>query len=97
MRTADDLTEAQIGVALEEEQAAEGTGTPPAYSDFNPDEDLRYDEGFFASATQSTGTTIWLPVNLPAGKFVMVCFFPDMADGVPHAYHGMYTVVEVSE
>lgn len=92
---ADDLTEAQIGVALEEEQAAEGTGTPPAYSDFNPDEDLRYDEGFFASATQSTGTTIWLPVNLPAGKFVMVCFFPDLTDGIPHAYHGMYTVVDV--
>ncbi len=27
----------------------------------------------------------------------MACFFPDIADGVPHAYKGMYTVVEVDE
>lgn len=91
----DGMTEEQIGVALEEEMAAGDTGTPPAYSDLNPDEDLS-DEGFF-SATQSTGTTVWLPVDLEAGSHVLVCFFPDMGDGMPHAYKGMYTVVKVGE
>ncbi len=92
----DDLTEEQVGVALEEEMAAEGTGTPPAYSDFNPDEDLSFEGGFF-SATQSTGTTVWPPVNFEAGTYAMACFFPDLGDGMPHAYKGMYTVVEVGD
>jgi hypothetical protein len=90
------LTEEQVAVALEEELAAGDSGTPPAYSDFNPDEDLSFDVGFF-SATQSTGTTVWLPVNFEAGMYVMACFFPDLGDGLPHAYHGMYAVVEVGE
>lgn len=91
-----DLTTEQVAVALEEEEAAEGTGTPPAYSDFNPDEDLSFEGGFF-SATQSMGATVWLPVTFEAGMYAMACFFPDIADGVPHAYKGMYTVVEVDE
>ena len=92
----DDLTEEQVAVALEEELAAGDSGTPPAYSDFNPDEDLSFETGFF-SATQSTGTTVWLPVNFEAGTYAMACFFPDLGDGMPHAYKGMYTVVEVGE
>ena len=92
----DDLTEEQVAVALEEELAAGDSGTPPAYSDFNPDEDLSFDVGFF-SATQSTGTTVWLPVTFEAGTYAMACFFPDLGDGLPHAYHGMYAVVEVGE
>jgi len=90
----DDLTAEQVGVALEEEGAAEGTGTPPAYSDFNPDEDLSFDTGFF-SGTQSMGTTVWLPITFEAGMYAMACFFPDLGDGMPHAYKGMYAVVEV--
>ena len=88
----DGMTEAQIKVALDEEAASEETGTPPAYSDLNPDEDF---EGGFFTGTQSTGTTIWVPVTLEAGSYVLVCFFPDLGDGVPHAFHGMYTVIEV--
>jgi hypothetical protein len=42
------------------------------------------------------GTSIWVPVNLEPGTYVLVCFFPDIADGLPHAYHGMYSVVEVA-
>lgn len=90
----DDLTAEQIGVALDEEMAAGDTGTPPAYSDFNPDEDLSFEKGFF-SGTQSTGTTVWLPVTFEAGMYGMVCFFPDLGDGLPHAFKGMYAVVEV--
>ena len=90
----DDLTEEQIAVVLEEEAAAEGTGTPPAYSDLNPDED--FGEGFY-TGTQSTGTAVWVPFNLEAGTYLMGCFFPDIADGMPHTEKGMYTVVEVGE
>ena len=92
----DDMTAEQIGVAIEEEMAAEGTGTPPAYSGFNPEEELSFEKGFF-SATQSTGTAVWLPVDLQAGRYALACFFPDIADGMPHAYKGMYAVVEVGE
>ena len=92
----DDLTQEQLAVALEEEAAAGMTGTPPAYSDFNPDEDLSFETGFFA-ATQSTGTAVWIPVNLQAGMYAMACFFPDVADGMPHANKGMYAVAEVGE
>jgi hypothetical protein len=90
----DDLTEAQIEVVLEEEAAAETTGTPPVYSDLNPEED--FGEGFY-TGTQSTGTAIWVPVELEAGTYGLTCFFPDIADGLPHANHGMYTIVEVEE
>ena len=92
----EDLTEAQIGVIVEEEGAAQMTGTPPVYSDLNPDEDFDLENGFF-TGTQSTGTTTWVPVDLEAGSYAMLCFFPDIADGMPHAAKGMYAVVEVRE
>jgi hypothetical protein len=90
----DDVTEEQIEVVLEEEAQAERTGTPPVYSDFNPEEDA---VPVAFTATQSTGTTQWVSVDLEPGTYVLICFFPDIADGVPHAYKGMYTLVEVAE
>lgn len=74
--------------------AAAGTGTPPAYSDLNPEEDFSFEEGFF-SGTQSRGTTVWVPITLESGTYGLACFFPDIEDGVEHVYKGMYTVVEV--
>ena len=90
----DGMTREQVGVVLEEEAAAQVTGTPPAYSDLNPDED--FGEGFY-TGTQSTGTAVWVPVDLEAGTYLMGCFFPDIADGMPHTDKGMYTVIEVGE
>jgi hypothetical protein len=84
-----DVTEADIEAVLE----AEMTGTPAAV-DFNPDEDF---EDSFYTATQSTGTSVWIAVDLEPGTHVLLCFFPDMADGMPHAMHGMYELIEVSE
>ncbi len=72
------------------------TGTPPAYSNLNPDEDFNFEEDFYLS-TQSPGTTVRIPVDLEAGRYAWACFFPDIADGMPHAYKGMYTVVEAEE
>ena len=90
----DDMTKDQARVVLEEETQAQMTGTPPAYSDLNPEEDLQFT---FFSATQSAGTAMWLPFDLEPGAYLIACFFPDIADGIPHAYKGMYTVVEVAE
>lgn len=90
----DDLTDEQIAVALDEEMAAEMSGTPVAYSDFNPDEDVM---PVAFTATQSTGTTMWTTMSLEPGTYALVCFFPDLESGIPHAYLGMYTVVEVAE
>ncbi len=50
-----------------------------------------------ATGTQSTGTSLWIPMTLEPGTYVLICFFPDISDGMPHAFHGMYNVVEVSE
>lgn len=89
----DGMTEDQVATVLAEEMEAEMTGTPPAYSDLNPEED--FGEGFY-TATQSNGTAVWVPVNLEPGTHLLSCFFPDIADGTPHAYKGMYAVVEVA-
>jgi hypothetical protein len=91
----DGLTEEQLQTVLDEEMQAEMTGTPPVYSDFNPEEDIT-DVTF--TGTQSTGTSMWVVVeDVQAGTHVLICFFPDIEDGMPHAYHGMYTVIEVGE
>jgi len=88
-------TTEQIQTILEEEEQAIMTGTPPVYSDLNPEED--FGEGSLYTGTQSTGTTIWVPVTLEAGTHGLACFFPDMADGIPHVNKGMYTIVVVAE
>jgi hypothetical protein len=70
------------------------TGTPPA-TDMNPETDL---QDVFGTGTQSRGTSQWIYVpEMPAGPLLMICFVPDQGDGLPHAYHGMYTIVEVGE
>lgn len=91
----DGMTEEQIATVLQEEMDAMMAGTEPEWSELDPDEDLI--EVTF-TGTQSTDTSIWIAIdNVEAGAHGLVCFFPDTGDGVPHAYHGMYTVVEIAE
>jgi hypothetical protein len=85
----DEMTEEDIVAILE----ADMTGTPAA-TDINPDEDF---VDVLGTGTQSTNTDIWVSVDLEPGKYVMVCFFPDIESGLPHALEGMYNVIEVSE
>jgi hypothetical protein len=85
----DSMTEADIEAILE----ADMTGTPAA-TDIDPDEDF---DDVAGTGTQSMGTDIWISVDLQPGKYVMVCFFPDIESGLPHALEGMYNVIEVSE
>lgn len=91
----DGVTEEQLQTVLDEEMQAEMTGTPPAYSGFNPETDTT-DVTF--TGTQSSGTSQWIVVeDVQAGTHILICFFPDVDDGMPHALHGMYTIVEIGE
>jgi hypothetical protein len=90
----DGMTREQIQTVFDEETESQMTGTPVTYSGLNPDEDLR---PVTFTATQSTNTSIWITVDLEAGSHGLACFFPDLGDGLPHANHGMFNVVEVGE
>jgi hypothetical protein len=83
------ITEADIEAILE----ADLTGTPPA-NEIDPETDF---VDVLFTGTQSTGTSQWVEANLEPGTHILICFFPDLGDGMPHAFHGMYTIVEVSE
>ncbi len=72
---------------------AETPGTPATVA-INPDKDF---EVVLSTATQSRGTESWVPLDLAPGTYVLVCFFPDIEDGIPHAFKGMYNVIDVAE
>lgn len=84
-----DITNADVEAILQ----ADMTGTPPAV-DINPEMDFN---NVLFSGTQSTGTSQWVVADIPAGNLVVLCFFPDISDDMPHAYHGMYNVIPVGE
>lgn len=53
-------------------------------------------ESYGGVILQSPGTTVWPVLDLPEGRYVMVCFMPDpMHGGIPHAMEGMITVFDV--
>jgi hypothetical protein len=88
-RTPEQVTEEQIGQILELEMQ----GATPA-----PDEGLPNPDEFLPVAyvsTLSSGVTAWIPVNLEQGTYVMVCFVPDIETGMPHAFEGMYQIINV--
>lgn len=85
----DTVTEADLEAVLE----ADMTGTPAA-TDWNPDEEF---EDVLGTTTQSGDTSIWVSVTLEPGTYAAVCFFPDAESGIPHAYEGMYAIIEVEE
>jgi hypothetical protein len=83
------ITDADVEAVLQ----ADMTGTPAA-NGLNPETDF---QDVFGTGTQSMGTTQWVYVpDMPAGPIVLLCFFPDLGDGMPHALHGMYAIVEVA-
>jgi hypothetical protein len=87
LRSPDPITEDQVMLLLESEEG----GTPPAGA---PDVS-RIAPGF-ATATQSTGTTQYLAVNLEPGYYVLLCFIGDPEQGgIPHAFEGMIEIVPV--
>lgn len=83
------VTNDDVAAVLESEMS----GTPAAV-DFDPDTDL---VDAFYTGNQSTNTTMWLEVDLQPGTYVLLCFFPDQADGMPHAMHGMFEVITIGD
>lgn len=51
---------------------------------------------FYFSPTQSIGTMTWHEVELEAGTYAAICFFPTAGTGVPHAMNGMIEVFTVA-
>lgn len=82
-----DVTKDDISAVLESEM----TGTPAAV-DFDPEADF---EDAFYTGNLSTGSTMWMEVDLKPGNYILLCYFPDIADGMPHALHGMLEVVKI--
>ena len=48
--------------------------------------------------TQSVGTTQWVELEPEPGQLVLACFVPDpVAEGIPHAFEGMVSLLPVAE
>jgi hypothetical protein len=48
--------------------------------------------------TQSVGTTQWVTLDPEPGSVIIACFVPDpVADGIPHAFEGMVSLLPVVE
>src|SRR5829696_5271876 len=66
------------------------TGTPEAGAI-----DLGNAPSAAGCSTLSTGQPLYLPVDLAAGTYGAICFFPDEQTGAPHALMGMVTAFTV--
>jgi hypothetical protein len=84
-------TPEQVQAFLDAEMGAMMSGTPAAAGEFDPEAVTPV----AGTGTQSMGTSIWITVDVPAGANGMICFFPDLGDGLPHAFHGMFTIIDV--
>jgi len=85
------VTEDQIAQILELDMQ----GATPA-----PESGIPNPETFLPVASMtplSMGKTGWVPVNLEAGTYILVCFVPDIESGMPHAFEGMYQVFTVGD
>ena len=92
MQGPDGFTAEQIETVLAEEADAETSGTP-VYADLDPNVDFT---DVIFTGNQSTGTSQWVYVqDVQRGTHLLICTFPDVSDGRPHAEHGMFAVVEI--
>lgn len=51
--------------------------------------------GNFETSMQSPGTTMWIEVDVSEGTYLLLCFFPDIETGAPHAMLGMVEIIVV--
>ena len=85
------VTEEQIAQILDLEMQ----GATPA-----PESGIPNPETFLPVASMtplSMGKTGWIPVTLEPGTYIVICFVPDIASGMPHAFEGMYEVFTVGD
>ena len=83
----DTMTKEQIMATIKGEMNGAQAAGGIAESDLQP---------VFNAATQSIGTTTWHPIELAAGTYAAVCFFPTAGTGLPHAMEGMVEVFKVT-
>jgi hypothetical protein len=59
---------------------------------------LTFDEllGFTDTSLQSPETTMWTNIEFTAGTYLIACFVPDPATGIPHVMSGMLDVFVVA-
>lgn len=84
----EDTTEETVLATFEWEKS----GTPVA--DILEFENIEW-VGF--SMDQSGGTSMWMELELDPGRHGIFCFLPDAETGMPHAYMGMWTLIDVGE
>jgi len=48
---------------------------------------------FIGTEVVSPGHTVYWKLNTDGGRYVVDCFYPSKADGMPHAFMGMFKVV----
>jgi hypothetical protein len=51
-------------------------------------------ESFDSAAVSPTHEQV-MRLNLPAGKYLVMCFFPDYFSGMPHAFMGMWRLIQL--
>lgn len=89
IKSPEPVTKEQVGQILQ----LEATGATPSPDSGLPDPDAFVPVAYMA--TLSMGSTAWLAANLEPGTYVLLCFFPDIESGMPHAFEGMYEVVTI--
>jgi hypothetical protein len=90
------ITRGPDGVTADEVLAlfnAEEGGTPPAATPTVSEDDFTQIAG---TELLSSGGTIWLPVDLQPGTYVLTCYVADPETGMPHEMLGMLQIVTVS-
>jgi hypothetical protein len=52
-------------------------------------------KGMAGTDVVGEGQSMNMSVNLPAGEYALMCFFPDPKTGMPHAFMGMVNIVHL--
>ncbi|MDT5018410.1 MAG: hypothetical protein QOD39_4570 [Mycobacterium sp.] len=52
-------------------------------------------DGFTQTGTISPDTQIYVHLHLPAGRYLLTCFWPSISEGMPHFFMGMYKLVDL--
>jgi hypothetical protein len=55
-----------------------------------------FEHGSVGADIVSPGHSMTLSYSLPAGRYAVLCFFPDLKTGMPHAFMGMVGIVHLS-
>jgi hypothetical protein len=52
-------------------------------------------DGFTQTGAISPDTQIYVHLHLPAGRYLVTCFWPSKSEGMPHFFMGMYNLIDL--